>query len=107
MFICAGWEPYGVHAMRSILAKVRKGNAEMVAAAIRTNFAQATADAVYAHRTSRCHAEAPRSLTRARIHVGRRYFSTTRRGGIATLGPRGHAHNVTINTRSTTGFLTA
>jgi transposase-like protein len=48
VFIGAGWQRCRVHAMRNILAKVPKANAEMVAAAIRTIFAQPTAEAVYA-----------------------------------------------------------
>jgi putative transposase len=36
-----------VHFMRNVLARVLKGNAEMVAAAIRTNFAQPDAEHVH------------------------------------------------------------
>ena len=42
----ASWQPCRVHFLRNALAKVRKGDAEMVAAAIRTSFAQPTAAAV-------------------------------------------------------------
>jgi putative transposase len=47
-FIGAGWQRCRVHFMRNVLAKVPKADAEMVAAAIRTIFAQPNADAVYA-----------------------------------------------------------
>jgi transposase-like protein len=47
-FIGAAWQRCRVHFMRNVLAKVPKANAEMVAAAIRTIFAQPTAEAVYA-----------------------------------------------------------
>src|SRR5512147_2652524 len=42
----ASWQRCRVHFLRNALAKVRKGDAEMVAAAIRTIFAQPTATAV-------------------------------------------------------------
>ena len=42
----AAWQRCRVHFMRNVLAKVGKVNAEMVAASIRTIFAQPTADAV-------------------------------------------------------------
>src|SRR5512147_18960 len=42
----ASWQRCRVHFLRNALAKVRKGDAEMVAAAIRTIFAQPTAAAV-------------------------------------------------------------
>jgi putative transposase len=42
----AGWQRCRVHFMRNVLARVPKGSAEMVAAAIRTIFAQPDADAV-------------------------------------------------------------
>jgi putative transposase len=48
VFIGAGWQRCRVHFMRNVLAKVPKANAEMVAAAIRTIFAQPTAEAVNA-----------------------------------------------------------
>ncbi len=38
----ASWQRCRVHFMRNVLVKVRKGDAEMVAAAIRTIFAQPT-----------------------------------------------------------------
>ncbi len=38
----ASWQRCPVHFMRNVLVKVRKGDAEMVAAAIRTIFAQPT-----------------------------------------------------------------
>ena len=43
--VCVGaaWQRCRVHFMRNALAKVGKGHAEMVAATIRTIFAQATA----------------------------------------------------------------
>ena len=47
-FIGAAWQRCRVHFMRNVLAKVAKANAEMVAAAIRTIFAQPSAEAVYA-----------------------------------------------------------
>lgn len=47
-FVGAGWQRCRVHAMRNILAKVPKADAEMVAAAIRTIFAQPSAEAVHA-----------------------------------------------------------
>jgi transposase-like protein len=47
-FIGAGWQRCRVHFMRNVLAKVPKSDAEMVAAAIRTIFAQPNAEAVYA-----------------------------------------------------------
>jgi putative transposase len=42
----ASWQRCRVHFMRNVLARVSKGQAEMVAAAIRTVFAQPTADTV-------------------------------------------------------------
>jgi transposase-like protein len=42
----ASWQRCRVHFMRNVLARVRKGDADMVAAAIRTIFAQPTAEAV-------------------------------------------------------------
>jgi putative transposase len=42
----AAWQRCRVHFMRNVLARVGKGQAEMVAAAIRTIFAQPTADTV-------------------------------------------------------------
>jgi putative transposase len=42
----AGWQRCRVHFMRNVLARVPKGNAEMVAAAIRTIFAQPDAEHV-------------------------------------------------------------
>ena len=47
-FVGAAWQRCRVHFMRNVLAKVPKANAEMVAAAIRTIFAQPDADAVTA-----------------------------------------------------------
>ena len=47
-FVGAGWQRCRVHFMRNVLAKVPKADAEMVAAAIRTIFAQPNADAVAA-----------------------------------------------------------
>jgi transposase-like protein len=47
-FVGAAWQRCRVHAMRNILGKVPKANAEMVAAAIRTIFAQPSAEAVSA-----------------------------------------------------------
>jgi putative transposase len=47
-FVGAGWQRCRVHFMRNVLAKVPKASAEMVAAAIRTIFAQPNADAVAA-----------------------------------------------------------
>jgi putative transposase len=43
------WQRCRVHFMRNVLAKVRKGDADMVAAAIRTIFAQPTGPAVRDH----------------------------------------------------------
>jgi transposase-like protein len=40
VFVGAGWQRCRVHIMRNVLAKVPKASAEMVAAAIRTIFAQ-------------------------------------------------------------------
>ena len=48
VFIGAAWQRCRVHFMRNVLAKVTKANAEMVAAAIRTIFAQPDAEAVSA-----------------------------------------------------------
>ena len=48
VFVGAAWQRCRVHFMRNVLAKVSKANAEMVAAAIRTIFAQPDADAVAA-----------------------------------------------------------
>jgi putative transposase len=42
----ASWQRCRVHFLRNVLAKVRKGDAEMVAAAVRTIFAQPTGEAV-------------------------------------------------------------
>ena len=42
----AAWQRCRVHFLRNVLARVNKGQAEMVAAAIRTIFAQPTADTV-------------------------------------------------------------
>jgi putative transposase len=47
-FVGAAWQRCRVHFMRNVLGKVNKANAEMVAAAIRTIFAQPDADAVHA-----------------------------------------------------------
>jgi putative transposase len=48
VFIGAAWQRCRVHFMRNVLAKVPRGDAEMVAAAIRTIFAQPNAEAVAA-----------------------------------------------------------
>ena len=48
VFVGAAWQRCRVHFMRNVLAKVTKANAEMVAAAIRTIFAQPDAEAVAA-----------------------------------------------------------
>jgi transposase-like protein len=48
VFVGAAWQRCRVHFMRNVLSKVTKANAEMVAAAIRTIFAQPDADAVAA-----------------------------------------------------------
>jgi putative transposase len=48
VFIGAAWQRCRVHFMRNVLAKVTKANADMVAAAIRTIFAQPDAAAVWA-----------------------------------------------------------
>ena len=48
VFIGAAWQRCRVHFMRNVLAKVPRANAEMVAAAIRTIFAQPDAGAVAA-----------------------------------------------------------
>ena len=48
VFIGASWQRCRVHFMRNVLAKVTRANAEMVAAAIRTIFAQPDAGAVAA-----------------------------------------------------------
>uniref|UniRef100_UPI0030170AEC IS256 family transposase n=1 Tax=Aquipuribacter sp. SD81 TaxID=3127703 RepID=UPI0030170AEC len=45
----ASWQRCRVHFMRNALARVSKGHAEMVAATIRTIFAQPTPDTVRAH----------------------------------------------------------
>jgi putative transposase len=45
-FVGAGWQRCRVHFMRNVLAKVPRADAEMVAAAIRTIFAQPNAEAV-------------------------------------------------------------
>ena len=49
MFAGAGWQRCRVHFMRNALARVGKAHAEMVAATIRTVFAQPTPDAVRGH----------------------------------------------------------
>jgi putative transposase len=46
VFIGSSWQRCRVHFLRNVLAQVPKGNAEMVAAAIRTVFAQPDADHV-------------------------------------------------------------
>jgi len=46
VIVGAGWQRCRVHFMRNVLAKVPKGSAEMVAAAIRTIFAQPDREAV-------------------------------------------------------------
>jgi len=46
--VLASWQRCRVHFMRNVLAKVPKGNTEMVAAAIRTVFAQPTGPLVRA-----------------------------------------------------------
>src|SRR5205823_2596467 len=46
-FVGAAWQRCRVHFMRNVLAKVNRANGEMVAAAIRTIFAQPSAEAVY------------------------------------------------------------
>jgi transposase-like protein len=47
VFLGASWQRCRVHFMRNVLARVPKGNAEMVAAAIRTIFAQPDAEHVH------------------------------------------------------------
>ena len=47
VLIGASWQRCRVHFMRNVLARVPKGNAEMVAAAIRTVFAQPDAEHVH------------------------------------------------------------
>ena len=47
VMIGAAWQRCRVHFMRNVLAKVPKGSQEMVAAAIRTIFAQPDAEAVH------------------------------------------------------------
>jgi transposase-like protein len=47
VFLGAAWQRCRVHFMRNVLARVPKGNAEMVAAAIRTVFAQPDAEHVH------------------------------------------------------------
>jgi transposase-like protein len=47
VFLGAAWQRCRVHFMRNVLARVPKGNAEMVAAAIRTIFAQPDAEHVH------------------------------------------------------------
>jgi transposase-like protein len=47
-FVGAGWQRCRVHFSRNVLDKVTKANAEMVAAAVRTIFAQPSAEAVNA-----------------------------------------------------------
>jgi putative transposase len=49
VFAGASWQRCRVHFMRNALARVGKGHAEMVAATIRTIFAQPTADATRNH----------------------------------------------------------
>lgn len=49
VFAGSGWQRCRVHFMRNALARVGKAHAEMVAATIRTVFAQPTADSVRAH----------------------------------------------------------
>jgi putative transposase len=49
VFAGASWQRCRVHFMRNALARVGKGHAEMVAATIRTIFAQPTPDATRAH----------------------------------------------------------
>ncbi|MGJ7442996.1 IS256 family transposase, partial [Aquipuribacter sp. MA13-6] len=49
VFAGSGWQRCRVHFMRNALARVGKGHAEMVAATIRTIFAQPTPDTVRAH----------------------------------------------------------
>jgi transposase-like protein len=46
-FVGAAWQRCRVHFMRNALAKVNRANGDMVAAAIRTIFAQPTAEAVF------------------------------------------------------------
>jgi transposase-like protein len=48
VFVGAAWQRCRVHLMRNVLARVPKASAEMVAAAIRTIFAQPDADHVRA-----------------------------------------------------------
>ncbi len=48
MLLGAAWQRCRVHFMRNVLARVPKGNSEMVAAAIRTVFAQPDAEHVHA-----------------------------------------------------------
>ena len=47
VMIGAGWQRRRVHFMRNVPTRVPKGSQEMVAAAIRTIFAQPDADAVH------------------------------------------------------------
>ena len=49
VFLGAAWQRCRVHFVRDVLAKVSKGSGEMVAATIRTIFAQADAEAVRTH----------------------------------------------------------
>src|SRR5919202_3157628 len=48
VFVGSSWQRCRVHFMRNVLAKVNRASAEMVAAAVRTIFAQPDADAVAA-----------------------------------------------------------
>ena len=60
MMAGAAWQRCRVHFMRNVLAKVPKGHADMVAAAIRTIFAQPTGTAgPRAGRGRRDHARTP------------------------------------------------
>ncbi|MBD3148630.1 IS256 family transposase [Microbispora bryophytorum] len=52
VFLGASWQRCRVHFVRNVLARVPKGSAEMVAAAIRTIFAQPTAQTVRAQLTT-------------------------------------------------------
>jgi len=62
--IGASWQRCRVHFMRNVLTRVPKGHSEMVAAAIRTIFAQPTGPLVRARRDRRDHARTPVSPCR-------------------------------------------
>jgi putative transposase len=84
ILIGAAWQRCRVHFLRNVLAQVPKGSAEMVAAAIRTIFAQPDAEHVR-ERHHRAHARPSTTQGRGHAARGRRRHHCLRRFPCAAL----------------------